>query len=240
MKQNIYDHPVFFEKYKDLRDNDKGLNELIEQPVIRKLIKNQAGANVLDIGCGLGQQLAYILTKSPGSVIGVDISRKMLDELRKRITSDHLELACSAIEDYAIKENHFKLILSSMTLHYVQDLNGLFDRIYRGLKNGGQFIFSIEHPVCTALMKGWVTTEGTKLWPVAHYAIEGIRHQNWFLEGVVKYHRKLSTIVMDLIAAGFHIDHIEEPVPTATVLTARPDLEQHLDRPPILIIAVSK
>lgn len=30
MKQNIYDHPVFFEKYKDLRDNDRELNELIE------------------------------------------------------------------------------------------------------------------------------------------------------------------------------------------------------------------
>ncbi|SHG03841.1 class I SAM-dependent methyltransferase [Pedobacter caeni] len=240
MKQNIYDHPVFFEKYKDLRDNDKGLNELIEQPVIRKLIKNPAGSNVLDIGCGLGQQLAYILTKSPGSVTGVDISRKMLDELKRRIPADRVELVCSAVEDYAIRENHFDLILSSMTLHYVEDLPGLFDRIYKGLKTGGQFIFSIEHPVCTALMKGWITTEGTKVWPVAGYANEGIRHQNWFLEGVVKYHRKLSTIVRDLMAVGFQIDHMEEPVPTAAVLSGRPDLEQHLDRPPILIISVSR
>lgn len=191
MKQNIYDHPVFFEKYKDLRDNDKGLNELIEQPVIRKLIKNPAGANVLDIGCGLGQQLAYVLTKLPGAVTGVDISTKMLDELKKRLPADRVELVCSAIEDYHIIENHFDLILSSMTLHYIQDLHGLFDRIYKGLKKGGQFVFSIEHPICTALMKGWITAEGRKVWPVAGYANEGLRHQNWFLEGVVKYHRKI-------------------------------------------------
>lgn len=240
MKQNIYDHPIFFEKYKDLRDNDRGLNELIKQPVIRKLIKNPAGANILGIGCGLGQQMAYILTKSPRSVTGVDISKKMLDELKKRLPADRVELVCSAIEDYHIIENHFDLILSSMTLHYIQDLPKLFDSIYKGLKKGGQFVFSIEHPVCTALMKEWIMTEERKVWPVADYANEGLRYQNWFLEGVVKYHRKLSTIVTDLIAIGFQIDHIEEPVPTTAVLSERTDLEQHLDRPPILIISISK
>ncbi|MCW3464360.1 class I SAM-dependent methyltransferase [Chitinophaga nivalis] len=240
MKQNIYDDPVFFEKYKDLRDNDKGINEWIEQPVMRQLMKIPAGAHVLDIGCGLGHQISYLLQQSPASIIGVDIAEKMLAEVARRIQHPTVELICSAIEDYPIRENHFDLIVSSMTLHYVQDLPELFRHISKGLKPGGQFIFSMEHPVCTAWLKGWIEAEGTKIWPVAEYAREGIRYQHWFVADVIKYHRKLSTIINDLIRAGFQIDHIAEPVPTPEVLVSRPDLAPHLERPPVLIIGTTR
>jgi len=61
MKQNIYDDPVFFENYKDLRDNDKGLNGAIELPAFRKLIVNIENSIILDLGCGLGHQIQYLL-----------------------------------------------------------------------------------------------------------------------------------------------------------------------------------
>ena len=53
MSQNIFDDPVFFEGYYQLR---QGLNykDLFEQPAMRRLLPDVAGKRVLDIGCGYG------------------------------------------------------------------------------------------------------------------------------------------------------------------------------------------
>jgi hypothetical protein len=38
-----------------------------------------------------------------------------------------------------------------------------------------------------------VDEKGQKRWPVSHYQQEGERISNWFAEGVIKQHRKLSS-----------------------------------------------
>lgn len=76
MKQNIYDNPEFFEAYKDLRDQDKGLNELLEQPLMKRLMYNANGKSILDIGCGFGHQIQAVLEQNPIAITGIDISEK--------------------------------------------------------------------------------------------------------------------------------------------------------------------
>jgi hypothetical protein len=63
----------------------------------------------------------------------------------------------------------------------------------------------VEHPICTALLRGWVTDDrGRRLhWPVDRYREEGIRKSRWFVDGVIKYHRMLETYVNTLIDSGF-------------------------------------
>ena len=240
MKQNIYDDSIFFENYKELRNNDKGLNETIEQPVINGLLKNLNNATILDIGCGFGHQIERILDKNPKKIIGVDISQKMIEEAKRRVNNDNVEFVCSPVEDYVIAENYFDLVISSMTFHYVKNLRTVFKNVFDGLKENGQFIFSIEHPICTALMKGWIDVGGEKLWPIARYSDESIRHQNWFVDNVIKYHRTVSSILNDLIHVGFIINSVNEPTPSQADLKKRPDLKGHVERPPILVVEVGK
>jgi len=240
MKQNIYNNSVFFENYRDLRVNDKGLNGVIELPALRKLIVNIDDAIVLDLGCGFGHQIQYMLEHKAKKIIGVDISEKMINEAQSRIQSENVLFVCKAIEDYEIEKNMFDIILSSMTLHYVKDLDIIFNNMYCGLKPGGQFIFSIEHPVCTALLKSWIDTKDGKVWPIAHYSQEGIRYQDWFVSGVQKYHRKTSSIINSLIKSGFTIKKVDEPEPTNDVIDKRPELVGHIERPSVLIIKAVK
>jgi len=127
-----------------------------------------------------------------------------------------------------------------MTFHYIKDLEVTFNNIYNGLKPGGQFIFSIEHPVCTALFKSWIDTKDGKVWPIAHYGQEGIRYQDWFVSGVQKYHRKLSSIINSLINSGFTIKKVDEPEPSKDVIEKRPELVGHIERPSVLIIKAVK
>ncbi|MCL1665907.1 class I SAM-dependent methyltransferase [Elizabethkingia ursingii] len=235
MKQNIYDNPEFFEAYKDLRDQDKGLNELLEQPVMKRLMYNANGKSILDIGCGFGHQIQAVLEQNPIAITGIDISEKMIAEAKRRLNDSRVSLQCTAIEDYTIKPKTFDIVISSMALHYIEDIKPLLHKIYEGLNNKGQFLFSVEHPVCTASQNGWKEVNGSPSWLLNQYGKEGIRKQNWFVDGVIKYHRKLSTLVNELSEAGFCIKNIEEPTPDESLLISRPDFRLHVERPPIVI-----
>lgn len=240
MKQNIYDNPEFFTGYKALRDGDKGLNELLEQPVMKRLLLPVQNKTVLDMGCGLGHQIRSLLLQDPKWITGLDISQKMLTEAQNRISSPKVEWICSSLEDFDAGINRFDLVISSMTLHYIDDLKNLFQKIFNALQPGGQFLFSMEHPICTAALKPWEELNGEKYWPVNRYSEEKLRKQDWFVKDVEKYHHQLSTIVNTLLTAGFILKNLEEPSPDKELLNLRPDFLQHAHRPPIVIINCQK
>jgi hypothetical protein len=63
---------------------------------------------------------------------------------------------------------------------------------------------------------------------------------NWFCEGVVKQHRTLGTLLNLLIQIGFTLDHVNEWGPTEEDLAANPALSDEIERPMLLIVAVSR
>lgn len=46
------------------------------------------------------------------------------------------------------------------------------------------------------------------------YHEDGARSEHWYVDGVVKYHRRIETVVNTLVAAGFAIESLIEPAPT--------------------------
>lgn len=244
MKQNVYDHPQFFEGYKKLRETGRGLNDVLEQPALRALLPCLGGKRILDIGCGMGQFVSYCIGQGAEKVIGTDISSKMINIAKQNELNAKAEFICSAVEDLQYEELAFDLVISSLVLHYVKDYRDVISKIHRWLVPGGHFIFSIEHPIATAQnsMQGWILDEhGRKVfWPVDHYGEEGERKQSWFIDGVLKYHRKLATTINDLIIEGFRIDRIEEPETTPEGLAERPELTEHGRRPPFLLVKCRK
>lgn len=241
MKQNIYDNPEFFAKYRALRDDDTGLNGCLEEPAMRGLIGEVRGQDVLDLGCGLGHQARWMAECGAKSVLGVDISEKMIHECARRNKSPACKFLRASAEDVAISRDQYDLVVSSMTLHYVADITPVVGRIFRGLRKGGRFVFSVEHPICTAHPVGWLPMEtGPQVWPVRNYADEGARETKWFINGVIKYHRKVETYVRTLLAAGFMLADLREPEPIAEAMKKRPELEAHLHRPPVLMILARK
>lgn len=65
MKQNIYDNSTFFNKYRKMRIEKKGMsaNDVIEIPTIRKIIPNLMNKKILELGCGFGDNCEFFLTK---------------------------------------------------------------------------------------------------------------------------------------------------------------------------------
>lgn len=244
MKQNVYDHSHFFEGYKKLRESNSGLNDVLEQPALRVLLPRLEGKRVLDIGCGMGQFVAHCAQQGALKVIGADISNKMIEYAKQNNKDENTEFICSAIEDLQFESQSFDLIVSSLVLHYVKDYREVVSNIHRWLHTEGIFIFSIEHPMVTSQnpMEGWGCNEqGQKVcWPVDHYGEEGERNQSWFIDGVIKYHRKIATVVNELMEEGFQIERMEEPEATAEALAERPELGEHSRRPPFLLVKCKK
>ena len=56
---------------------------------------------------------------------------------------------------------------------------------------------------------------------------------------MVKYHRRLSTIINSVIGAGLDIRQVKEPTPTATSIEDRPELQNHQRRPALLLLSAT-
>lgn len=240
--QNVYDDPTFFEGYKSLRQADTGLNGVLEVPAMNALLPALQGLRILDLGCGFGDFARYARNQGAAEIVALDVSENMITEAR-RLTHDHSVLYIhSAIEGFLPDMKRFDLVVSSLALHYVADYAAVAKNVFSALLPGGSFVFSVEHPICTAHPAGWTrAADGSALhWPVDRYHFEGQRQTKWFVDGVTKFHRTLETYINTLIGAGFSMNRIGEPTPSGAALQSRPALHDALRRPPFLLISVTK
>lgn len=242
--QNIYDNEKFFKGYKHLRDTQSGLNEVLEQPAIKNLLPRLDGLSILELGCGMGDFSKYCIEQGAKHVTALDISTNMLEIARSNNNHPRISFRNESIENMEISENSYDLIVSSLALHYVENYHEVLQKMNKALKQGGYLVFSIEHPITLAnkKMTGWLKDEHGQRqhWAIDDYGEEGKRTQTWFVDGVVKYHRTLSTLINGLIASGFDLEQIEEPEAVSAALQARPELNQERRRPPFLLIKARK
>lgn len=243
MKQNIFDDEQFFQQYSQMREHQAGLNEVLEEPAMKLLLPNVTGMKVLDIGCGSGRMCRYLASQGAASILGIDISERMLSAARSETDKQtNISYQAIAVEDFDAAAGSYDLVLSSLTFHYIADYGRVVGKMVQWLKAGGYCVFSVEHPVSTAMLAGWCKDEhGNKLhWPCDDYFTETVRERRWYVDGVIKYHRTLETTINVLLNAGLRILRINEPSVTLDQVGQRPDLEDERRRPVFLLISSQK
>lgn len=240
--QNIYDNSEFFASYKALRQNNDGFNDMIEQPAIRSLLPALQGKDILDIGCGFGDFCHYASIQGAAHVLGIDVSEKMLNEAKKLTQAENITYQQVAMESFEPALDAFDVIVSSVAFHYVADFSGLIKKLVKSLKTGGVLVFSVEHPICTAHPNMLVQKDlqGETFHPVYNYRDEVGFEQTWFVEGVKKYHRKLSTYINILLDNHLSIARVLEPMPSDELIAQREKFFNHKIRPPLLVIKAIK
>jgi ubiquinone/menaquinone biosynthesis C-methylase UbiE len=242
LPQNIYDDPEFFAAYDRMRTHGIALADALEEPAIRSLIPDIAGKTILDLGCGTGVMSRWLMQEGAGSVTGVDISTRMLAKA-KADSLPGIKYIQSSAEDLDLPRASFDLIVSSLMFHYIEDLPPVLAKIRSWLKPGGMLVFSTEHPIYTAAQGAfkdqWVKDEAGKnvAWMVDSYATEGERKSTWWVDGVVRYHRTIASLINWLIEAGFSITRMLEPHATADAERDQPIFLDERKRPPFLFIA---
>lgn len=244
MTASIYDTPIFFERYQQLRQNPISLNEVVEKPTMFGLMPDLTGKWLLDLGCGTGEHLLHYLQQGADFVMGVDLSEAMIRAAEQRLSAQFsaqrfklYSYSMTALNSLTAQQ--FDVVTSSFAFHYVADFADLLAQIKAKLKPHGELIFSQEHPIVTCHKSGerWEKDQQKQqqAYRLNHYREEGLRERNWFQQPFKTYHRTLSTILNQLIQAGFEIAHIAEPM-LAEQVQWHAEFKDLLHRPPLLFV----
>ena len=220
----------------------KGLPGAGEWRELQKILPSFHGKKVLDLGCGYGWHCKYAVENGAVSVLGTDISRKMLETAREKNADPNIEYRRIAMEDLEFPEGTFDVVISSLAFHYVRDFTMLAENIFRWLKPDGDLVFSVEHPVFTAYgNQDWYYDENGKIlhFPVDNYYYEGKREAVFLGKTVTKYHRTLTTYLDTLLQMGFRIQHIIEPQPPEDMMDL-PGMKEEMRRPMMLLVSARK
>jgi 2-polyprenyl-3-methyl-5-hydroxy-6-metoxy-1,4-benzoquinol methylase len=239
-RQNLYDNDEFFRAYSRARENPFVMNRTVEQPGIRELLPEINGARALDLGCGAGDFARWLVDQGATSVLGIDPSENML-KAGNNEPRPEIEYRQAFVEELELANAQFDLVVSSLMFHYVDDLKPVIEKIHKWLRTDGALVFSIEHPITTAIhgkRSGWLKDDsGERIgWEVTDYSSEGERVSRWIVDDVVKYHRTLATTLNMLSESGFRIDRISEAHATPEGETLDPGLLEERLRPPFLFV----
>ena len=243
-QQNIYDNEIFFQGYKNIREQEVNANTLFEIPSLFSALPEIKGKNILDLGCGFGDYCKMFVDKGAEKVVGIDISEKMLEIAMKENRSSKISYINMPIESIDTIDEKFDIVISSLAFHYVEDYNKLIKDIFELLKEGGYLVFSQEHPLNTCHSSGnrWTKNEiGKKIYAnISNYGVEGERECVWFVDNVKKYHRTFSSIINMLIEEGFTIEKIIEPLPDESIIQTYPEYYDLFHKPDFLIVKAIK
>lgn len=242
MAQNIYDNPSFFAGYNQLPRQVQGLDGAPEWPAIRAMLPSLTGKRAVDLGCGFGWASRWMREQGAASVLGLDVSENMIGRAKRDTADPAVEYRIADLDTLELPTAAFDLAYSALTFHYIRDFDRLARMIHQALIPGGDFVFTIEHPIFMAATHAhWITGEdGCKIWPVNGYSVEGERRTDWFAKGVLKYHRTLSTTLNTLINAGFEIAQVEEFAPTSAQIAELPELANEMERPMMLLVSAKR
>jgi len=235
---NEYDNETFFNEYAGMPRSRDGLSAAGEWHQLKPLFPPLQGKRVLDLGCGYGWHCKFAAEQGAVQVLGVDLSRKMIEEARKRSAAQQVTYRVCGMEEYEYPPNMWDCVISNLALHYIEDIERIFKQVYSTLKPDGVFLFNIEHPVFTAgVGQDWIySKEGKPLcWPVDDYFRPGERKTRFLGCDVVKQHHTLTQILMGLLNNGFTLEAVEEAEPPEEMMDW-PGMEDELRRPMMLLV----
>lgn len=153
----------------------------------------------------------------------------MLAYARKNNVASNIEYRRLAFEELDDLEEKFDVITSSLAFDYVKNFERLMKQIYSHLNENGKCVFSMSHPISTAYdgtFDRYTRTEtGERLYAnLRNYGIEGKRVIHWVVDEYELYHRTISTLINDIVSAGFIIEECQESKVPESIREKRADM----------------
>ncbi|UCG36633.1 MAG: methyltransferase domain-containing protein [Candidatus Bathyarchaeota archaeon] len=183
-----------------------------------KLLGNVEGKDVLEMGCGGGQN-AIVLAKWGAKSAGVDISEEQIKHARNLAQQQNIEVPfhVGSMEKMEMfSDEIFDIVLSSCAIGYSEDYEQTFREAFRVLRKNGLFVFCVVHPIAN---RGRTVKRGKrKLWGLGNYFDRRRRTWTWKYDDTTiakfdGYHRTLQDYFNSIVSAGFIIERILEPEP---------------------------
>jgi malonyl-CoA O-methyltransferase len=133
-----------------------------ERAVLSCLQADLRGRTVCDAGCGSGRYMLHALRRGAECVLGVDLSREMLDRARAELTAEspgqaglprgtaqaaaRSTLLQGSIEALPLRDQSVDLTICALTIGHVPSLRNPVAELQRITRPGGVIVCSDFHP----------------------------------------------------------------------------------------------
>lgn len=214
----------------------------LNNPGMFRMIGDVKGQLVLDVACGEGYS-TRILAGKGAKVIGIDLSKKLIEYAKSQEEKDGLGIAYYVTDSAVLSRfpaNCFDLVTCFMAIMDIEHYEEAIGEIARVMKDDGRFIFSITHPCFD------YSTKNGKIEMTARYFKTGTERVQWDMKRLLRpfettsFHRTLTDYSKALCKHGLLIRRLLEPKPTKKGRAEYPPLRQILLRPHSIIFETVK
>ena len=127
-------------------DSNNNKTRDLEAIALRKTLAGIQFDNVLEVGCGTGKNIAWLLEKAT-HITAIDLSEEMLTKAKEKISSDHVQfLQADITNEWTFTNQLYDLISFSLVLEHIQNPDHVFNELYKKLKPGGYVYIGELHP----------------------------------------------------------------------------------------------
>lgn len=242
------------------------INGLFEEVLISKIKTNQL-INILELGCGSGEQTEYIKSFGGVNYYGLDNSIELVEFAKENYPSNNetiidfrvfdLNNIDNIIDYYSNLGVKFDIIYSSLTMHYVENWEGVLSNLKSICKGDANIIFSCHHPIKwgskTIKNREYNSfTMGYKKLKVndkklpefevyGDYLTPRYINEKLFNQLDIKHHHKpISLMIRDVKESGWYLNDLIEPLPIEKAKYELPDFyEVHSKIPLFMIFSIS-
>ncbi|GAK04569.1 probable methyltransferase [Geomicrobium sp. JCM 19037] len=212
-------------------DQTSPYNALYERPAMMAALPNcLKGKRVLDAGCSAGWYASQ-LTDLGAVVTGIDVSPEMVSAAEERVGG--VTFLCHDLkEELPFLDHTFDIIISSLTLHYVEEWTPTFSEFQRILKPSGTLIFSVHHPFMDFTkfesMNYFDTTLLTDTWEKPSITVD------------VSFYRRPMQQIIHHTTQFFRLESLIEPQPLEEMKETHERAYQYLNTHPHFLIVKAR
>ncbi|XEC92991.1 class I SAM-dependent methyltransferase [Paenibacillus tarimensis] len=189
-------------------DTESGHNAYYERPAMMKLMPSDLNQlSILDAGCAAGWYTEQFVQMG-AQVTAIDLSPEMVEACKRRVGNKAVISTCDISEPLPFKNEAFDLIVSSLTLHYIDDWALTFREFHRVMKPGGNLIFSVHHPFMD--FKHFDRPDY-----FAHELLKEIWNKKKSGPVEVSFYRRSLQEIINATSEQYIIERIVEPQPSA-------------------------
>ncbi len=115
-----------------------------EAAITEAVLQQYEITHVLDVGCGTGQLLRRIARRFPDAeLVGVDPAPGMVHQAQAATPPNrHLEFINAGAENLPLPDDHFDLVMTTLSFHHWADQQQALYEIRRVLRSSGLFVLT--------------------------------------------------------------------------------------------------
>lgn len=127
-------------------DSNENPTRDLEAKALREILTGQHADHCLELGCGTGKNTEW-LVNIVRSITAVDLSESMLEKARQKIQAPGVRfLQADLLSDWDFAQPPYDLVVFSLVLEHVEDLEPIFRKTTAVLAPGGYVYVGELHP----------------------------------------------------------------------------------------------